>query len=88
MRARNAVFAVTMTTVCFAIVTSATPSFGETEQAHQRQTARGVRQDTRQTARDTKQNCVVANQTSNAQCRQNKRETKQTGRQVARDIKY
>ncbi|WP_425606026.1 hypothetical protein [Paraburkholderia sejongensis] len=59
-----------------------------TEQAQQRRAGRDVRQETRQGARHTKQDCRAANQTSNAQCRQDKRNTKQGGRQAARDIKY
>ncbi|WP_277189661.1 hypothetical protein [Caballeronia sp. BR00000012568055] len=84
MRARLGVW-VSAAVVCFIVHADAT---AETEQAQQRQTARGVRQDTRQHARQTKQNCVVSNQQSNASCRQDKRGTKQQGREVARDIKY
>ncbi|BBU31191.1 hypothetical protein BTHE68_49250 [Burkholderia sp. THE68] len=59
-----------------------------TEQAQQRRAGRDVRQDTRQHARHTKQDCRAANQQSNAHCRHDKRETKQHGRQAARNIKY
>ena len=48
-----------------------------TEQAQQRRAARDVRQDTRQGARYTKQDCRAADQKSNSQCRQDKRHTKQ-----------
>jgi hypothetical protein len=71
--------------VCFIVYADAV---AQTEQAQQRQAARGVRQDTRQNARQTKQNCVVSDQQSNASCRQDKRDTRQKGREVARDIKY
>jgi hypothetical protein len=84
MRTRLGVV-VSAAVACFVVYTDAA---AETEQAQQRQTARGVRQDTRQHARQTKENCVVSNQQSNASCRQDKRETKQKGRRVARDIKY
>ncbi|EKS66283.1 hypothetical protein BURK_030574 [Burkholderia sp. SJ98] len=59
-----------------------------TEQAQQRRAGRDVRQDTRQHARHTKQDCRAANQQSNASCRHDKRDTKQQGRQAARNIKY
>jgi hypothetical protein len=59
-----------------------------TEQGQQRRAGRDVRQETRQGARHTKQDCRAANQQSNSQCRQDKRHTKQGGRQAARDIKY
>ncbi|MGH8384714.1 MAG: hypothetical protein ACRESJ_04350 [Pseudomonas sp.] len=59
-----------------------------TEQGQQRRAARDVRQETRQDARQTKQDCRAADQKNNYQCRQDKRHTKQQGRERARDIKY
>jgi len=59
-----------------------------TEQAQQRRAGRDVRQDTRQGARHTKQECRAADQKSNAACRQDKRHAKSEGRKAARDIKY
>ncbi|MGE8115463.1 MULTISPECIES: hypothetical protein [Pseudomonas] len=47
-----------------------------------------MRQETRQDARQTKQDCRHADQKSNAGCRQDKRHTKQQGRERARDIRY
>ena len=59
-----------------------------TEQAQQRRAARDVRQETRQDARQIKQNCRAADMQYNAECRQDKRQMKQQGRERARDIKY
>lgn len=72
-----------------AILVSGLPDASSaTEQAQQRRAGRDVRQDTRQHARHTKQDCRAANQQSNSHCRQDKRDTKQQGRQAARNIKY
>ncbi|AYN26093.1 MULTISPECIES: hypothetical protein [Buttiauxella] len=58
-----------------------------TEQSEQRQDARGVRQDTRENSRQTKQDCRNG-VFGNADCRQEHRQNKREGRQTARDIKY
>ncbi|BAN47423.1 hypothetical protein [Metapseudomonas resinovorans] len=59
-----------------------------TEQAQQRRAARDVRQETRQDARQIKQQCRAADLQTNPACRQDKRQMKQQGRERARDIKY
>ncbi|WP_168788418.1 hypothetical protein [Paraburkholderia aromaticivorans] len=69
-------------------LTASTGTCWATEQTQQRRAGRDVREETRQGARHTKQDCRAANQQSNSQCRQDKRHTKEHGREAARNIKY
>lgn len=59
-----------------------------TVRSEKRQDARDIRQDTRNSGREEKHECVRNDEKSNAGCRQDKRENRRDGRQEARDEKW